>query len=244
MTTSNRKKWIYGLFAVAVAMNFLVWSYARDFQSRWTNVPPVPSASSVAAFTLGDKQLAYRTVALMLQNLGDIGGRSTPPDQYDYAALEGWFRIADELDPKSNFVPFMAAYYFGAAKKPENLRHVVNYLRHVGQRGEGHQWRWLVQAIYIARFEIEDTDLALDLANILASIQRSDLPLWTRQMPAFIRASRGEKDEAIAIMVESLRSNADKMNAAEINFTKHYICTRILDEDEAQEDPLCEDVID
>lgn len=230
------------LLVVAVILNVVTWFHARFEKARWINVPPVPKIQTAGGFALGDSQFAYRTIGITLQNLGDTGGRSTAMDDYNYNDLVKWFYLADRLDPNSHFVPFLAAYYFGAARKPESLNPLLDYLAAVGQRPGGERWRWLGQAVYIARWQMQDLDKALELANILANLNQPDLPLWTRQMPAFILNARGDKSEAADLLLEMLKDNAENIHPNEVNYTRDYICTRILEEEKAKNMPLCQNI--
>lgn len=246
---SAQKRILYLLFVMAIILNVLSWLYVRDIQARWLNVPPVPlkeddvpSEEGALAFALGDQQLAYRTIGIMLQNLGDTGGRSTPLRDYDYEALSRWFILADKLDPGSHFTPFLAAFYFGAVDDPSRLPPLLDYLERVGVRPGGERWRWLAQAVYIARWQMNDLDKALQLARKLAALDYPGMPTWTDQMPAFILGAKGNKEEALAIMLEILKTSADKIHPNEVNFTRDYICTRLLDESEAAGHPLCRDI--
>ncbi len=243
MSQSIRKeKIIKIMLGVAVLVNTLTWFYARDVQARWANVPPVPDEIGATSFALGDKQFAYRTLGLMLQNMGDAGGRSTPLQDYDYDELTKWLFLMDRLDPKSDHIPYLASYYFGGVQKPEMLRPMMDYFVAVGNTSYGEKWRWLAQGAYLARFRMNDLDKALEMANTLAKIEKDDMPFWARQMPAFILTAKGEKEAAYAIMLETLKSSAEKLHPNEVNAMRAYICTRILDITEARANPLCEDI--
>lgn len=214
--------------------------YSRDIRASWANVPPVPKAQSAAMMALGDKQLAYRMSALMVQNLGDIGGRVTPLYLYDYDRLAKWFFLADKMDERSNFMPLLAAFYFGGGTQdPSTLGPIIDYLEMVGMREYGEKWRWLVQAIYLARFRMGDTQRAMGLAQSLAEIRQPNMPAWTRQMPAFIASAQGDKQAAYEIIVSVLKDEREDLHPNEVNFMVHYICARLLDKAEAAKDPLC-----
>lgn len=221
-------------------LNVLTWSYARNVQPEWLNVPQVPSEFSVSASALGDQQLAYRLVALMLQHLGDHGGRTTALKDYDYDRLAEWFFLSEKLDNKSDHVPYLAAFYFSGSQTPKiSLPPLIEYLRVIGNQTFGQKWRWLAQAVFLARYKVKDMELALDLANQLAKIDNPDMPAWARSMPALIQSEMGDKEAAIAILVELLSSSADKMHPNEVNNTLDMICNRLLDEHEAKLHPLC-----
>ncbi|MBK7361245.1 MAG: hypothetical protein IPJ01_02730 [Micavibrio sp.] len=49
-------------FALVIALQVLAWLQVRTEQARWLNVPQVPSENGAAAFALGDRQFAYRTM--------------------------------------------------------------------------------------------------------------------------------------------------------------------------------------
>lgn len=232
---------LYLVFGLAIVANLAFWTESRERRTLWRNVPPVPSERGAASAGLGDSQFAYRAQGLMLQNLGDTGGRSTALAEYDYAALERWFFLADRLDPRSDYIPMLAAWYYGASQDKDRIAHVVNYLEAVGQRPEGEKWRWLAQAVYLAQHVMKDTNRALALANLLAASTNPDLPNWARTMPALILTARGDKEAAYAIMMGILASRADRLDPAEVNNMRIYICEQILDATARAKHPLCAD---
>lgn len=242
MLISKHHAGAWGIFALILCANILLWFSVRGMQARWTNVPPVPSAQSARFFGLGDAQLSYRLIGMMLQYIGDSGGRVTPLGSYDYDALGRWFFLEDELDPQSDFIPFLAAYYFGGIADPDKLRPVIAYLRAVGRSTAGEKWRWLAQAVFLAKYYVKDMDLALEMAHELAGLDRADLPVWARAMPVFILKDIGRKEAAYMIMLETLKTGAESLHPNEINFMRDYICKNLLPEEAAQTHPLCQDI--
>ena len=227
------------LLVMAVLANSLVWFYARDMQSKWIGVPPVPKMTG----GLGDAQTSYRQHGLVLQNMGDMGGRFTPFKLYDYDALGKWLFYLDKLDGQSDFVAYLAAYYFSNTPDTEKLRPIINFLRMAGTRNpeSGEKWRWLAQAIFLAKYKLKDLTLAGDLADELAKIanSRDDMPVWTYNMKAYILNDMGEKQAAFVMLTSVLANNSDKLDTAEITSTVAYICEQILDEEQAKQNELC-----
>lgn len=229
------------LFLLAVLLNGAFLFCIQDIQARWANVPPVPKQSSAPYAALGDKQFAYRSFGLMIQNLGDIGGRVTNLDEYDFTNLGAWFRFMNVLDPQSDYIPFLAAYYFGGADhKAEDMAPVTDYLADIGNTSDGEKWRWLAQAVFLARYKEKNLDKALQLSYKLADLYTpGDMPAWTKQMPAFVTMAMGDKKAAFGIMAGILAGDTSQMDPAEVNYTKAYICEQILDETQAKDYPLC-----
>lgn len=242
--TGARHKIVWLFLALALCAQFVLWTSVRKVHAEWINVPPVPSQTAILASAIGDPQLAYRSIGVMLQNLGDMDGKSRSLKEYNYDDLALWFDITKLLDARSDYMPYIASYYFGALDgEPEKLAPLVNYLYRVGNSAEGQKWRWLAHAVYLARFKLENLDLAYKMALDLAALANapdSTLPNWARQMPAFILNAKGEKEAALAIMVEIISSVGDKLHPNEINHTRGYICEKILSPQEAANNPLCE----
>ncbi len=222
-------------FLVHTAFSISAWG----IKPSWANVPPVPTEESAAMMALGDEQLAYRMIGLTIQNLGDIGGNITPLYQYNFDRLGRWFFLEDRLDMRSNFIPFLAAYYFGGSQEPEDLGPIIEYLSVIGQRPYTDKWRWLAHAVYLSRFRQHDLDKAMGLAHVLAGMWQPGMPAWVRQMPAFVSLQQGDKVAAYAFLMSLLKDESQNMHPNEVNFTVGYICERLLDPAEAAKHPLC-----
>lgn len=240
MDRLREKRFVYAAFGLMFLLNLVVWWHGLPLRAKWGNVPPVPSQQAGALMTLGDKQLAYRTYGLLIQNLGDSGGDARPLRDYNYDNLVDWFWLEDYLDPRANFIPALAAYYFSAHQDPRAISKLIDYLAEVGHRPEPQKWRWLGQAVYLARFVQHDYEKALVLAEKLAALDHPDMPTWTKQMPAFVMMQKGDKDGAYEILLSILGSQINHLQAPEVNFMREYICERILTKEERATDPVCQ----
>lgn len=219
----------------------MFWFYARDIKPHWEQVPPVPQQKYAAVSTLGDAQMAFRAAGVMLQNFGDTGGRSTATKDYDFDRLSAWFYFLDRLDPHSNFIPMLAAFYYGASQEPEKLDPVIDYLKTVGLREGDEKWRWLLQATYLARFRQKDTDKALELAELLANHPNEDRPHWSYQMPVFVLQEMGDKEAAYNLIINLLKDKAEDLHPTEVNFMLYHLCERILTPEQKLKHELCQE---
>ena len=234
---------LYGLFALALILNLLLWTVTYRMQPLWPNVPPAPTAQGAPLLGLGDSELAYRTLAYQLQLMGNEAGVSTPLYQYDYARLEGWFKTLHHLNEKSEYVPYIAAYYFGATQDPKRqLVHVLNYLEMAGLVPLPGKWQWLVQAAYGAYHKKGDHDLAMRYASELAALP-GQVPFWARQMSAILAGASGDKKSAVIMMKSILQATLNdpiqKADPVSVNFMVDFICRRMLSPAEAALDTLC-----
>ena len=178
--------------------------------------------------SLGDTEFSYRFLAITLQNLGDVGRDVTPLKSYNYETLGKWFFLLNDLDPASDHVPMLAAYYFGGTHVPKDAAVVAKYLSVIGQIPVGEKWRWLAQAAYLAQHRMNNLDLALELAYKLAKMNRDgvDMPQWARQMPAFILKYRGDR-EASRKLMENMLVTDRTVHPQEVNFMKSYLIEQL-----------------
>ncbi len=230
------------LLALAVIINGFVWLSVRNEQTRWLNVPPAPSVLAASFSGLGDLQLAYRLIGLTVQNMGDTGGRIVNLKEYDTHALSQWFHLEHALDERSNFIPYLAGYFFTGRKDNKNLEPIIEYLEVAAKTDAPYKWRWLVQAVFLAMHKLEDTDRALELAYKLAKLDDPDMPAWAKQMPAFVLNSKGEKADALMLMLNIMKTQGENMEPEELYSLKYYVCNEILSPEENEKFDFCGDI--
>lgn len=239
MKTYRKHISLYCLFTLFLVCNFVFWTHSRGIKASWANVPPPQSYAQALVGGLGDAQLSYRLISHMLLNLGSVGGDIKHLSEYNYENLAQWFFVSLELDDRSEFIPYLAAYYYGAVQEPDQVSHILPYLYDVGTLPYEAKWRYLAHAIYLARHVANDFETALEYADAL-SLLPGDLPLWTKQMRAFVRYDQGQKEAAYDILKQILISGTDTLPPQEIYVMREYICEKILDEEQARSDILCQ----
>lgn len=240
LTYDKRNTVLYLFLFAALCLNIGLWLYSNKIYVKWGNVPPVPKINTLVMGFLGDNQFAFRASAIALQNYGSVGETQSLKD-YNYETLGGWFNLLDRLDPKSNYVPYLAAYYYGAVQDPSMLGPVISYLEKVGMyEGQG-RWRWLAQAAYLARHRMKDTDWAIRIARKLGSIYKpGEMPVWTLNMESMLTADMGDKQAAYLLMLEILKNEGPRMSASEYASNINLICETILTPLEAEKSPICQ----
>lgn len=216
---------------LTVCLVFGVWIMTKDIRIGWYGVPPAPDYQTLMVSALGDEQFAYRQAGMTLQDLGNEGGEVTSLLDYDYQKLDGWFDALYALDQRSDFVPMLAAYYFGATRDPDDALILTDFLETAGTDPYGEKWRWLAQAVFLARYRAEDLDRALELAYKLQNMAETDpnVPIWARSMPAFVLKAQGET-EAARLLLQAILGSAKDLHPNEMNFMQGYIEERLSDE--------------
>lgn len=225
-------KAILAIFLVFLGLQCLFWYRTHMILPDMTIVPEVPGVETVKALSLGDEHAFFRFLGLQLQNAGDTFGRFTALSKYDYNKLYHWFRVLDALDNDSNYIPSMATYYYSQTQNVPDVQYVVDYLVEHGEGRVEQKWWWLVQAAYLANHKLKDKPQALKIAQMLRADAK--IPVWARQMPAFIYEQQGEMDAALKI-IESVLEHSDEIEQGELNFISHFVEERLGKMEEIQD---------
>jgi len=231
------KKTLY-LFAVLLLScqfllwhgNGLNWKGTKSLKPQLEIVPVAPSVEMLKAFSFGDEQLTFRYNGYMMQFLGDSFGRITPLKDYDYKRLYSWWVLLDDIDPISNLVAYVVAYYYGATQdKKDDIPYVVDFLEQHADKNPVGSWWWYYQAFYHARYNLHDDKRALKIADKLSNLPKDlDMPIWTRQLKAFIYEGEGEYKQACDVIVNVVRDYGDnKISPGEMNFIYSFIQDRL-----------------
>jgi len=183
--------------------------------------PHPPTIRAAKTIALGDDAWCYRLLAYPLQHAGDHFGTFMPLKLYDYKKLHTWFTLLDKLDATSHYVPAIAADYYSQSPNIEDVRYVVDYLSTHKTTNPGHWW-WMSKAVYLATYRLHDSSLALTLAYKLAAINDKTMPLWAKQLPAFIHVLRGENNQAAHVM-HALLQQKNTASQSERLWMQHWL---------------------
>lgn len=213
------------LFFILLSLQLAFWFNTKSMRPDMSIVPEVPGEVAVKANSLGDEQFYFRILGFEIQNAGDLFGRFSALKSYDYEKLYAWFKLLDSLDSNSNYIASTAGYYFSQTQYTPDVLYVVKYLDEHASRDLEKKWWWMAQAVYLANHKLKDKDYALELAYKL-SMAPGDIPMWARQMPAFIHEQRGEKEQAY-IIIKDLLDNYKNLKQEELNFMHYFIKDRL-----------------
>ncbi len=178
----------------------------HDYHDPLTMAPPRQVANVLG---LGDDQFFFRQGVLHITHAGATGGETIYLRDFDYDALVSWLILLDELDPRSGAAPFLAAYWYGRTPVVADAALMVDYLEARALADPETGWRWLVEAVYLARYRLNDVDRALALAELAADGKIENAPFYVQHLPAFIQLDLGERDAALVLLRALLEENPD-----------------------------------
>ena len=184
----------------------------------------------ISALSLGDEEFLFRILAARLQNSGDVFAGFVALKNYDYSRVYDWMMMLDGLNNKSNLVPALASYYYSQTQNKKDNYWIVKYLQQHSVADLNNNWWWLMQATFIAKNDLKDMDLAIDLADKLADSEIAAAPFWIKSLSGVLRETKGDNCaifKAIENLVQNLNKKEDTISMAEIEMQRYFIRTHL-----------------
>jgi hypothetical protein len=178
--------------------------------------PPGLLAAKVES--LGEDAFFFRSCSLMLQHAGNLNGTIVPYYQLNYTHLQAWLGLLERFDSKAQITPTMASFLFGASQNGADTKYVIDYLEARALAHPADNWRWLGEAVYLARYRLKDQNRAQQLAHELAALPVA-LPAWAHDLELFVMVDRGDKEGAGKLLA-ALTDTAPDEN--ERRWTQYY----------------------
>jgi hypothetical protein len=224
------EKIILILFIFAVIFQILFALKIDYIKPKYDLMKNAPNKKFVDIAALGDRQFIYRLLAFRMQNSGDVFAGFPPLKYYNYKNLYNWMMLLDKYDSKSNVIVHIASNYYAMNQNKKELIYIIDYIRQHANKDYKNKWLWLVQAIMIAKKDYNDNNLALEIANELADNSTDNMPIWTKQFPAFIYEDMGKSCMAFFV-IENIINNYEAKDKTisdfEMQFMKHFISKRL-----------------
>ena len=226
----NSHKIFFWLFILTFCCQIFLWKKSENFHSPIEIVPATPNQYLVEAISFGDQEFIFRSLAMRLQNSGDVFAGFVSLKDYDYSRIYDWMKMLDGLNPASHLVPALASSYYAQTTKHEDTRYIVNYLEEHSEKNIDENWWWLFQAVFISKDILKDLPRALELSEKLAQNNSAKAPFWTKQMPAFISEKMGDGCMAfrtIKQLIDDSESAAHQVSPQEMDFMRYFIRDRL-----------------
>ena len=175
------------------------------------DLPPAPSVSSLRLAALGEPEALARLSMLYLQAYDYGGTNASPYSRLDYGRLVAWLDAILALDPRSDYPLFAASRVYAESPDPARTRLALEFVYRQFLADPDRRWASLAHAALIAKHRLEDLPLARRYAAAIDRYTRSpDVPLWARQMEAFILEDMNELEAARILLGGMLASGAIK----------------------------------
>ena len=164
-----------------------------------------PSANALRLSAFGDPPALARVVMLNLQGYDNQRGVSVPFRELDYDRIGEWLDSIVALDERAEYPHFSASKVYGVVAEPVRQRKMLEWVMRQFLRCPDARWEWMAFSTNVAYYELEDKQLALQMAEILRTkTTPGKVPSWTRQLEVWFRENADQYESAVEMMSEQL----------------------------------------
>ena len=188
--------------------------YVHQTTMRQTEISykplPTPFASSLyRGLSMGSEQLFSYLLAIRLQLHDNQAGKHIRYSQLDYERLVNWLDQISQLNPQSEYPTMLASRVYSQTRDKARLRIILEYIDRTFMQNPQLHWRRLAEASVIAKHQLGDLALALQMADKLSNQPPSvKMPHWARDLQFILLGDMNEFETAITIIVALLQSEA------------------------------------
>jgi hypothetical protein len=214
---------VLALLAAALAAQVGWKAVSPPLPARADELPAAPGIAALRLATFGDPIALAKVLMLYLQAFDFQSGSKVPYRDLDYAKLEAWLSRILELDPQGQYPLLAASRLYAEVPVESKQRSMLEFIYAQFLLDPNRRWPWLADAALIAKHRLKDLPLALRYA---AAIQRyataDDIPLWARQMEAFILEDMNELESA-RLMIGGYLQSGKIDDPAELRFLDQHL---------------------
>jgi len=209
---------VLGALAVALAIQLGSKALLVPAASGAEDLAPAPGMSMLRLAGFGDPIPLARLLMLYLQAFDYQSGTRVPYQALDYERLQAWLARILELDPAGQYPLHAASRLYAEVPDNEKRRKMLDFIYKEFQKDPGRRWPWLAHAAVVAKQQLKDLPLARKYAAAIQEHAKGeDVPLWARQMQAFILEDMNELETA-KIMIGGFIQSGMVKDPGELRF--------------------------
>ncbi|NKC16873.1 MAG: hypothetical protein GKR94_33175 [Gammaproteobacteria bacterium] len=220
---SQVPRWIL-VAALATLCAQLIWHGVRaPPQALVSELPEAPEPVFVRLASLEEPVAAAKVALLWLQAFDDPPGETLAFKDLDYERLEAWLRLIMELDPRAHAPLLAAAKVYTSTPDREQVMRMMALVHEQFLAAPNARWRWLAHVALLARYRLEDAQLALRFARDISSHAAADtVPFWARDLTVLLLEDLCEL-EAARVMVGGLLASKTLSDPGELAFLQRKL---------------------
>jgi hypothetical protein len=147
--------------------------------------------------SVGEPAALARLAMVWLQAFDSRGDNAIPYQHLDYARLIGWLQAILAVDPRSEYPLFSAARVYAENPDAGKVRRIFDFIYGEFAADPNRRWPALAHAALLAKHRLHDLPLARRYAAAIQRLATDDsVPLWAKQMEAFILEDMDELEAA------------------------------------------------
>jgi hypothetical protein len=185
------------VLVLALSAHLVVMAMSRVQRAGTEDLPAAPHTQSLRVAGLGDPVPIAKLLMLYVQAFDLRATNPIPFQALDYDKLIAWLRVTLALDPAGQYPLFAASRIYAVVPDESRSRKMLEFIYTEFFKDPNRRWPWLAEAAVIAKHQLHDLPLAQRYAAAVQEKTTSpDIPLWAKQMNAFILEDMNELEQA------------------------------------------------
>ncbi len=177
-----------------------------------------PSSTTLRLAALGEPIPLAKLLMLHLQSFDFRADNPIHFQALDYGRLTAWLSRILALDPGGQYPLHAASRVYAETPDAAKTRLMLDFVDEEFLKDPEHRWVWLAHAASIAKHGLHDLELARRYAAAIQQHARGpQVPLWARQMQAFILEDMNEL-EAAQVMIGGFVASGQITEPGELRF--------------------------
>jgi len=214
---------VLGALAVTLAIQFASNAFLPPPASRAEDLPAAPGMTMLRLAGFGDPIALAKILMLYLQAFDYQSGTRVPYQALDYDRLKTWLARILELDPAGQYPLMAASRLYAEVPEIGKRRKMLDFIYKEFLRDPDRRWPWLAQAAVIAKHRLKDLPLARKYAEAIQEHAKGEnVPLWAKQMVAFILEDMNELETA-RIMIGGFIQSGMVKDPGELRFLEERL---------------------
>ena len=170
-------------------------------------LPEAANPSYIKLMSLNDSITASKFTMLWLQAFDNQPGISLSLQDLDYQQVTKWLDLILKLDSKTQYPLLAAIRFYSEVQDADKKRLMIQFVSEKFLEKPNERWASMTHAVYIAKYRLEDIDLALETARLIRQHAKADnVPYLAKQMEIFILEDMGELESAMILLGGLLES--------------------------------------
>ena|SRR5215467_4503931 len=214
---------LLALLVVGLAAQLALKAAAPPPKASAEDLPPAPSIGALRLASFGDPVALAKALMLYLQAFDYQSGARVPYRDLDYDRLEAWLARILELDPRGQYPLLAAARLYSEVPVESKQRSMIDFIYREFLLDPNRRWPWLAHATVIAKHRLHDLPLARRYAQAIQRYATAEgVPLWAKQMEAFILEDMNEL-EAARLVIGGYLQAGNIRDPAELKFLEEHL---------------------
>jgi hypothetical protein len=211
-------RFVLATLAVALAVQCTLRLTQSGASATTQDLDAPPNATSLRLAALGDPVPLAKLLMLYLQSFDLRADNPIHFQALDYGSLTGWLGQILALDPGGQYPLHAASRVYAEIPNAAKTRVMLDFVYGEFLKDPEQRWAWLAHAASIAKHRLHDLELARRYAAAIQQYATGPrVPLWARQMEAFILEDMNEL-EAARIMIGGFVASGQVTEPGELRF--------------------------